>query len=666
MAITSNAGSVPPQIPNVETGNSSLARAGIVRPTAYRSLLQKHFDSTWYQVTYRDDLNRLSRPGEKAIDFYLRVGAARGHDPHCGFSELLYRKLNRDIWKTINAGSAQSGFRHWLERGFFEGSRNDYDIREAEYVRRLYLKLDVNFLQNTYGERAGLYPTVIDYYIDRAGPDALSPSEEFSERAYQDTHDEVRKAIMSGSLLCGFLHYLEHGIEEGRETVSHKAFISQSITAETRIDERVKQQNLELSIHGVTRPVALELAEYIEFYSASVDIEIGPKSGSKGLLVLLPHFIPEILFGGYQALFDFLRSVAETLRVELRLMVINRDPPHVNEAGLLRMKRVHPDIFGMFKSVDLFDKEHRKVTMPENFRVISYSADLHRIAGRIAGRLGQKPIFFIQDYEPCFFPHGDLCSFCESAFSLPHVGIYNSQKLLDYFQTVATVLNEQASGYRSCVLETRLKLMSMSKAQFIRTASGRSRRRLVVYARPEGHAARNLLATTIVALRNAVRSGAFSHDDWEFYGIGSLTKTDPIPIGFYENLVMLPRMPKELYESFLLSADVGMSFISTPHPGIVHFQMAACGMLTLTNTSELRGADWLREANGNLIPVAETVESFAAGLRVALARVNDFEERHANAKRTTNNAFDLALKKSLAFMASLLDEARGNTRIGAS
>jgi hypothetical protein len=65
----------------------------------------------------------------------------------------------------------------------------------------------------------------------------------------------------------------------------------------------------------------------------------------------------------------------------------------------------------------------------------------------------------------------------------------------------------------------------------------------------------------------------------------------------------------------------------TPHPSLVPIEMAAAGMLTVTNTFENKTPQALSAISRNLIAVEPTVESLVGGLREAVAGVADFERR---------------------------------------
>jgi hypothetical protein len=91
-------------------------------------------------------------------------------------------------------------------------------------------------------------------------------------------------------------------------------------------------------------------------------------------------------------------------------------------------------------------------------------------------------------------------------------------------------------------------------------------------------------------------------------------------------------MPAKDYAELLHTGDIGVSFISTPHPGIVHFQMAKYGLVTLTNVTGQRTASWLSSQNPNILGVELVPAKIAEGLKAAAERSFDLETRYQNAQ----------------------------------
>ncbi|MFA9400894.1 MAG: hypothetical protein ACERKT_07275, partial [Acidobacteriota bacterium] len=151
--------------------------------------------------------------------------------------------------------------------------------------------------------------------------------------------------------------------------------------------------------------------------------------------------------------------------------------------------------------------------------------------------------------------------------------------------------------------------------------------RLLLYARPQAHAARNLYEVGVEALRIAVAEGVFG-EQWRFAGIGSTGPETAVDLGRGHRLLLSPRTDQESYGRFLAGHDLGVALMDAPHPSLVPIEMASAGMAVVTTTfGSSKTAEKLKQVSPNLIPVAPDVEGVVSGLREAAGRVAGFEDR---------------------------------------
>ena len=156
--------------------------------------------------------------------------------------------------------------------------------------------------------------------------------------------------------------------------------------------------------------------------------------------------------------------------------------------------------------------------------------------------------------------------------------------------------------------------------------SARRTRKLLFYARPESHAARNLFELGVLALARCAEDGVLS--GWELAGIGSVEdglRTMSIGGGF--ELRLVPRSDQTAYVRLLRDHDVGLALMYTPHPSLVPIEMAAAGMVTVTNTFENKTSEALAAISPNLIAAEPSVNGVAHALRMAVAGADDHERR---------------------------------------
>jgi hypothetical protein len=296
----------------------------------------------------------------------------------------------------------------------------------------------------------------------------------------------------------------------------------------------------------------------------------------------------------------------------------------------MRMRTERPEIVALFSSIDYLT-EDRSLSIPSSFSIISYCCETHYTANMLAKKLRTIPYFFIQEYEPDFHGKGDCHTFAKNAFFLPHFGIYNSKALLRYFIEEVGMQAAHGGEYRYCFTENYVDRIPVTWEVFKERHETKEKRRLIFYGRPEAHGTRNHFGTFILGLRLAIQKGYFEEADWEFVSIGSLVHEGTFTITEGYKLKILTKLPYKEYVECLQTGDIGVSFISTPHQGIVHFQMANYGLTTITNTTKEKSAKWLSSMNANIMAIDLLPERIAEALRVSVQRSSDLSARYANA-----------------------------------
>ena len=97
--------------------------------------------------------------------------------------------------------------------------------------------------------------------------------------------------------------------------------------------------------------------------------------------------------------------------------------------------------------------------------------------------------------------------------------------------------------------------------------------------------------------------------------------------------------------------DVGLALMYTVHPSLVPIEMAAAGMLTVTNTFENKTAAKMESISPNLIAVEPSIDELAAALSDAGAAVDDLDRRALGSRvrwsRDWEQSFDDQLLRRL-------------------
>ena len=101
----------------------------------------------------------------------------------------------------------------------------------------------------------------------------------------------------------------------------------------------------------------------------------------------------------------------------------------------------------------------------------------------------------------------------------------------------------------------------------------------------------------------------------------------------------------------------GLALMYTAHPSLVPIEMAAAGMLAVTNTFENKTQEALAGISSNLIAVDASLESLTAGLREAVGGVDDVERRIRGSEvRWKSNWNDSLDDDLMSRIGSFLDE----------
>lgn len=297
--------------------------------------------------------------------------------------------------------------------------------------------------------------TPFDYYMAQGWRLGHDPHADFSELFYRAEYDDVAQALQDGAYSSGFHHYLQHGIAEGRLAVP-KAPLGRQFYEQAYF--HIDCAYLEAQ-HRIDPARYLSTYDFYFIESRRTDIDPNPLFSERGYL----YFHPDV--------------------VEARK---NRDP--IVGCG-----------FAHFLTTGL----------AEGRRICSVS-EFARLAAQIGALSGRLPYFLIQDDESEFHGAGSLRSFIRSAWDIPHIGIYNSAILVAHFRAMRP--QQFGEGYRWCSFENEIKPLTDSQAEFIARHAHKRRRTIVIYARPEAHAARNEFAIIMLSLHKLIEDGELDRD----------------------------------------------------------------------------------------------------------------------------------------------------------
>lgn len=346
--------------------------------------------------------------------------------------------------------------------------------------------------------------------------------------------------------------------------------------------------------------------------------------------LLIPTIDLRHFFGGYIAKLNLARRLMEHGR---RIRLVTVDPVGPMPADWRRTVEAYSGLSGLFDELEVtFGRESPRIELSRSDTFIAttwWTAHVARQALELVA--SDRFVYLIQEYEPFTFVMGSYAALAAQSYRFPHFGLFSSQLLRDYFRTHgigvyaagAAVGDAASASFENAITP----VDSPSPDELAR----RRTRRLLFYARPEPHAARNMFELGVLALARAIEAEVFQ-SGWELRGIGTVENARRISLGGGASVDLVPKVEQREYASFLREHDVGLALMYTPHPSLVPIEMAAAGMLTVTSSFDNKTPESMTAISPNLITAEPTVEGIVAALCRAAVASADVERRVLGSK----------------------------------
>jgi hypothetical protein len=341
--------------------------------------------------------------------------------------------------------------------------------------------------------------------------------------------------------------------------------------------------------------------------------------------LLIPTVDLDHLFAGYIGKFNLARRLADR---GARVRIVTTDPTPRLPRDWARRIEAYEGLAGLTGRVEFaFGRESPAIGLSPHDSFIATTWWTAHIVRRALDELGgERFLYLIQEFEPFTFPMGTYAALARESYEMAHFALYSSELLRDWFR-------HERIGVYAAGLETG----DRSSASFenaitdvspppVGELAERRPRRLLFYARPEPHAARNMFELGVLALSRAIEDGAFLRG-WELRGIGAVEGGRRLELAGGVRLELLPRAGQAHYARLLGQHDLGLALMYTPHPSLVPIEMAAAGMLAVTNTFANKTPVRLAAISPNLIAAPPTIEGVASALREAARGAEDAERR---------------------------------------
>ena len=415
--------------------------------------------------------------------------------------------------------------------------------------------------------------------------------------------------------------------------------------------DAVPPPSLALKPAGVRAPGA---ADAIADKLAPLDLAVSDREPSR-INVLIPTVDLAHFFGGYIAKLNLARGLAGSGR---RVRLVTVDPVGPLPRDWRRRIESYSGLEGLFDEVEVqFGRGPSPVAVSPDDRFIATTWWTAHIADAACRQL-RRPrfVYLIQEYEPFTFAMGTYAALAQQSYGFPHHAVFSTELLRDYFRRHRIGVFAAGPGAGDGASVAFQNAITDVVAPTERELAQRQTRKLLFYARPEQHAARNMFGLGVLALSRALEQGIL--DGWELWGIGTVGERRAVALGGGASLALLPRATQAQYARLLRDHDVGLALMYTPHPSLVPVEMAAGGLVTVTNSFENKTAATMTAISGNLIAVAATVDGVVAGLRDAVAAAGDHRRRvrgsAVNWSRDWRRSFNAELLREIG---AALDDA---------
>jgi len=553
----------------------------------YRSL-DNVFDETYYLNKYPDIKDSVTN----IYQHYSNYGIFEGRYPNRQFEFECQRESIKPL---IIANLADYSnkysivelflwqFKHLTPQTFYDlygwkmGHLSD-SSRYHKYNLNTNLKdpilivnknFDVDYYLQRYNKYI-LYP--FDHYFYIGSKKKYSPNKWFNEKFYISFYGDVNNSINNNQITSGFLHYALFGYKENR------------------LVEYCLSSCLDACMKDIITPSRIGNIKEIEKLM-SIPKHFITNLPSKRIWFFLPTINPDIFFAGYQA---YIKLIENTLihgyTVGLYLTdcsshLINYFMYHYPNSPITK----NIDSITICSKSDLF-------TFNCNDIFVVYTCQNAICANRL---LDKKFIFFIQEYEPIFFRNDAHKFILESSYKLPYYAIFNSHCLRNFFNYRQIGQYDDSNSFVFEHVFTKIP------------RTFHHHKRLIFYARPESHAERNLFEIGIIALKRAIEKGYFKN--WIFEGFGSLSGPYTMNITMGIPMKIYPKINLDSYRQFLTNADIGLSLMYAPHPGIVHYEMEQAGLIVVINTYKNRNKDFYSNSP-RFVPVEPSIDDLVNGL----------------------------------------------------
>jgi hypothetical protein len=307
------------------------------------------------------------------------------------------------------------------------------------------------------------------------------------------------------------------------------------------------------------------------------------------VVLLLQGFATDSLFAGVRTAVVVAAKLADALSLGLRVVLVEqpRGPVEALRNALVDLVRDDagcPRVAdGLRLSVDgvrIDDGHSAGDVWLATYWTTAYAADHLVRTGRISAA---QVVYLVQDFEPGFYPWGDLYTKAWSTYAAGFTLLVNSSPLARFVEDTIGI-----AVPREHVIAPALDVPALTGAAKAWKPDADGRVRLLFYARPSK--GRNMYVTGLQALRSWA-------DSLPEHALATVSlageSTEPVDLGHRVVVESLGKVSYADYYELLSRTDVGLALMHSPHPGHLALEMALAGIPTVTNEFQGYRVPWV-------------------------------------------------------------------------
>jgi len=403
-------------------------------------------------------------------------------------------------------------------------------------------------------------------------------------------------------------------------------------------------------------PIAKKTYKTIKESMIDVSIpEITPLNARKSTLkekrinLMLPSINQEHLFGGISTALNFFELLTSNMNVKKRIILTDAAPNEnaINSFNQYKFTKCSDDFGFDLEIVPFSDRYNKTIPVGENDYFLStawwtafHSQNLIKWQSN-EYLTGIKPhIYFIQDYEPGFYPWSSHYLLAESTYKYddgPQIGIFNTKILKDFFEEKSYIFSE--TFHFNPVLNSSIRPLLLDKIK----SEINKEKIILIYGRPSVQ--RNAFPLIVEALKIWVWKFEDA-SEWQIISAGE--KHPDIDLGNNKKIISVGKLSLNDYANLLLKSSVGISLMVSPHPSYPPLEMASFGLKVITNNYDIKD---LSRYNNNFTSLENLVPNKISD--ELIKQCTQYKENMLLEYPNFGDVFDIENKEMFSFISDI-------------